>query len=65
MSNIATNHAITYTNFNPYEVPITSPYIFSIKYIELIAVIAVAPTGKASSVFSYMETRLRGQYNEE
>ena len=33
--------------------------------MELIAVIAVAPTGKASFVFSYMETRLKGQYNEE
>ena len=34
--------------------------------MELIAVIEVAPTGKASFVtFSYMETRLKGQYNEE
>ena len=28
-----------------------------------IAVIAVAPTGKASFVYSYIQTRLRGQYN--
>ena len=28
-----------------------------------IAVIAVAPTGKASFVYSYVQTRLRGQYN--
>ena len=28
--------------------------------MELIAVIAVAPTGKASFVFSYMEARLKG-----
>ena len=33
--------------------------------MELIAVIAFAPTGKAYFVFSYMETRLKGQYNEE
>jgi len=28
-----------------------------------IAVIEVAPTGKASFVYSYVQTRLRGQYN--
>ena len=28
-----------------------------------IAVIAVAPTSKASFVYSYMQTRLMGQYN--
>ena len=33
--------------------------------MELIAVIAAATTGKASFVFSYMEMRLKGQYNEE
>ena len=59
--NITTNHAITYANFNLSEVPIKSPY----NYMELIAVIAVAPTGKASFVFSYMETGLKGQNNEE
>ena len=29
----------------------------------LIAVIAFAPTGKASFVYSYVQTRLKGQYN--
>ena len=29
-----------------------------------IVVIAVAPTGKASFVYSYVQTRLMGQYNE-
>ena len=29
----------------------------------LIAVIAVAPAGKASFVYSYAQTRLMGQYN--
>ena len=57
MPNITTNHSITYTNFHPREVPIKSPY----NYMELIAVIAVAPTGKASFVFSYMVTRLKVQ----
>ena len=28
-----------------------------------IAVIAVAPTGKSSLVYSYVQTRLKGQYN--
>ena len=28
-----------------------------------IAVIAIAPTGKASFVYSYVQTRLKGQYN--
>ena len=30
-----------------------------------IAVIAVAPTGKASFVYSYEQTRLMGQYNRK
>ena len=30
-----------------------------------IAVIAVAPTGKAFYVYSYVQTRLMGQYNGE
>ena len=40
--------------------PLSLPIYFP--YMELIAVIAVAPTGKASFVFSYMEARLKGQY---
>jgi len=31
--------------------------------LHTIAVIAVAPTGKASFVYSYVQTRLKGQYN--
>ena len=31
--------------------------------LSVIAVIAVAPTGKASFVYSYVQTRLKGQYN--
>ena len=30
----------------------------------VMAIIAVSPTGKASFVYSYVQTRLRGQYNE-
>ena len=30
-----------------------------------IAVIAVAPTGKASFVYSNVQTRLKGQYNRK
>ena len=30
---------------------------------QAIAVITVAPTGKASFVYSYVQTRLQGQYN--
>ena len=31
----------------------------------LIAAIAVAPTGKASFVYSYVQTKLKGQYKEK
>ena len=31
--------------------------------MQQIAVIAVAPTGKVSFVYSYVQTRLTGQYN--
>ena len=32
-------------------------------WLKLIAVIAVAPTDRASFVYSYVQTRLKGQYN--
>ena len=37
--------------------------VLSGKHAFTIAVIAVAPTGKASFVYIYVQTRLRGQYN--
>ena len=37
-------------------------FSFTTGFIE-IAVIAVAPTGRASLVYSYVQTRLKGRYN--
>ena len=55
---------------SPKNVEISSPGKRDIHYCEgmsaffnvSIAVIAIAPTGKASFVYIYVQTRLRGQY---
>ena len=41
---------------------VLGPMLFSL-YISPIAVIAVAPTDRTSFVYSYVQTRLKGQYN--
>ena len=55
-----------YLNFNAnvfWEKRMFLVLFFSIFNMLTIAVIAVAPTGKASFVYSYVQTRLKGQYN--
>ena len=53
---------IDFLDTHSYVLPATRNVHLSI-HSQLIAVIAVAPTDRASFVYSYVQTRLRGQYN--